>query len=96
MVVVIGPLAGYQVETRDQADDLADIFPEMGQGLAEWIITAPDGQRHCRSANNKQVSDHSAVNKPFAQFRERVLQLGAAEQEVAWPAHAASRSRADR
>jgi predicted nucleotidyltransferase component of viral defense system len=37
--------AGYQVNTRDQADDLADIFPEMGQGLAEWLITAPDGQQ---------------------------------------------------
>ena len=35
--------AGFHVETRDQADDLADIFPEMGQGLAEWIITAADG-----------------------------------------------------
>jgi hypothetical protein len=37
--------AGFQAETRDQADDLADIFPEMGQGLAEWIITAPNGQQ---------------------------------------------------
>ena len=37
--------AGYRIETRDQADDLADIFPEMGQGPGEWIITAPDGQQ---------------------------------------------------
>ncbi len=37
--------AGYRTESRDQDDDLADIFPEMGQGLAEWIITAPDGQQ---------------------------------------------------
>jgi hypothetical protein len=37
--------AGFRAESRDQDDDLADIFPEMGQGLAEWIITAPDGQQ---------------------------------------------------
>lgn len=37
--------AGFRTESRDQDDDLADIFPEMGQGLAEWIITAPDGEQ---------------------------------------------------
>jgi hypothetical protein len=36
---------GFRTESRDQDDDLTDIFPEMGQGLAEWIITAPDGQQ---------------------------------------------------
>jgi hypothetical protein len=36
--------AGFGVE-RQEADDggLADIFPDMGQGLAEWIITAAGG-----------------------------------------------------
>ena len=37
--------AGFHADSRDQAEDLTDIFPEMGQGLAEWIITAPDGQQ---------------------------------------------------
>jgi Nucleotidyl transferase AbiEii toxin, Type IV TA system len=36
--------AGFAVE-RQQADDggLADIFPDMGQGLAEWIVSSPSG-----------------------------------------------------
>jgi Nucleotidyl transferase AbiEii toxin, Type IV TA system len=36
--------AGFVVERQD-ADDggLADIFPDLGEGLAEWVVTAPDG-----------------------------------------------------
>lgn len=37
--------AGLVAERRDQAGGLADIFPGMGEGLAEWIITAPDGEQ---------------------------------------------------
>jgi hypothetical protein len=35
--------AGYTVERQDSASDLADIFDGMGDGLAEWLITGPDG-----------------------------------------------------
>ena len=35
--------AGYGVERRDVAGGLADVFDGMGDGLAEWIVTAPDG-----------------------------------------------------
>lgn len=35
--------AGYETERRDTAGGLADVFPGMGDGLAEWIVTAPDG-----------------------------------------------------
>lgn len=35
--------AGFASERRDQAAGLADVFPGMGEGLAEWIVTAPDG-----------------------------------------------------
>ncbi len=35
--------AGYTVEREDSASDLADIFDGMGDGLAEWLITGPDG-----------------------------------------------------
>jgi hypothetical protein len=35
--------AGFQAERRDQTAGLADVFPGMGDGPAEWIITAADG-----------------------------------------------------
>jgi len=34
---------GFEVEREQDAAGLADIFPGMGDGLAEWIITAPGG-----------------------------------------------------
>jgi hypothetical protein len=37
--------AGFQADRRDQSGGLADIFEGMGEGLAEWIITAPGGQQ---------------------------------------------------
>jgi len=37
--------AGYDAERRDLAAGLADIFEGMGDGLAEWIVTAPDGRQ---------------------------------------------------
>ena len=37
--------AGFTAEREDNAGDLADIFEGMGDGLAEWTVTAPDGQR---------------------------------------------------
>jgi hypothetical protein len=36
--------AGFAAERADELAGLADIFPGMGQGLAEWIITSPGGQ----------------------------------------------------
>jgi len=35
--------AGFDAERRDQQAGLADVFPGMGEGLAEWVLTAPDG-----------------------------------------------------
>lgn len=37
--------AGFTAQRRDQGDDLADLFYGMGDGLAEWIITAPGGEQ---------------------------------------------------
>lgn len=37
--------AGFAVERRDKTGGLADIFPGMGEGLAEWIVTAPGGEQ---------------------------------------------------
>jgi hypothetical protein len=36
--------AGFQADPQDKAGDLGDIFYGMGEGLAEWTITAPDGR----------------------------------------------------
>jgi Nucleotidyl transferase AbiEii toxin, Type IV TA system len=33
--------AGFQPERAEQAAGLADLFPGMGEGLAEWIVTGP-------------------------------------------------------
>jgi Nucleotidyl transferase AbiEii toxin, Type IV TA system len=35
--------AGFDTERRHQSAGLADVFPGMGEGLAEWVVTAPDG-----------------------------------------------------
>ena len=37
--------AHFSVERLDETDDLSDIFEGMGDGLAEWVITAPDGEQ---------------------------------------------------
>jgi hypothetical protein len=37
--------AGFQIGRRDKTGGLADIWPGMGEGLAEWIVTAPGGEQ---------------------------------------------------
>ena len=37
--------AGFRHERQDQAAGLAGIVPGMGEGLAEWIVTAPGGEQ---------------------------------------------------
>ena len=37
--------AGFSISRHDKTGGLSDIFDGMGQGLAEWQVTAPDGQR---------------------------------------------------
>jgi predicted nucleotidyltransferase component of viral defense system len=37
--------AGYQAERADKTAGLAGIWPGMGEGLAEWTVTAPDGEQ---------------------------------------------------
>src|SRR5260370_1430978 len=36
--------AGFRAQRRDETGGLEDLFAGMGEGLAEWIITAPGGQ----------------------------------------------------
>jgi hypothetical protein len=37
--------AGFEAQREDYAGGLSDIFEGMGEGLAEWTVTAPDGQQ---------------------------------------------------
>ena len=37
--------AGFHAERRDLSGGLDDVFPGMGEGLAEWIVTAADGEQ---------------------------------------------------
>jgi hypothetical protein len=37
--------AGFMTARRDLAGGLADVFPGMGEGLAEWIVTDPHGEQ---------------------------------------------------
>lgn len=37
--------AGFDTARRDLAGGLDDVFPGMGEGLAEWIVMAPDGEQ---------------------------------------------------
>jgi hypothetical protein len=36
---------GFAAERQDGINDLGDIFEGMGEGLAEWVITGPEGQQ---------------------------------------------------
>jgi Nucleotidyl transferase AbiEii toxin, Type IV TA system len=37
--------AGFGTERRDKAGGLGDIFYGLGEGMAEWIVTAPGGEQ---------------------------------------------------
>jgi hypothetical protein len=37
--------AGFEAQREDNADGVSDVFEGMGEGLAEWTVTAPDGQQ---------------------------------------------------
>jgi hypothetical protein len=36
--------ADFEVERLDQDCGLSDTFPDIGEGLAEWVVTAPGGE----------------------------------------------------
>jgi hypothetical protein len=37
--------AGFVPERQDETAGLADIVPDIGEGLADWIVTAPGGEQ---------------------------------------------------
>jgi hypothetical protein len=36
--------AGFRADRQDLTGGIADIFPDMGEGLAEWLVTSPAGE----------------------------------------------------
>lgn len=36
---------GFTMQRKDRTSELADIFPGLGDELADWIVTAPGGRR---------------------------------------------------
>jgi hypothetical protein len=59
--------AGFAAGRRDQSAGLADVFPGMGEGLAEWVVTAADGAQmmlqmaHFDRGRDPVVTDIGAV-----------------------------------
>jgi hypothetical protein len=37
--------AGYKAERNDKAGDFGDIWEGLGEDMAEWLVTAPDGRQ---------------------------------------------------
>ncbi|MGH3250929.1 MAG: nucleotidyl transferase AbiEii/AbiGii toxin family protein [Trebonia sp.] len=62
--------AGFTAERQDKTAGLADIFEGMGEGLAEWIVTAPDG-----SATMLQLSYFDREHEPVRMDVGPVLDL---------------------
>jgi hypothetical protein len=62
--------AGYGTERQDKTGGLADVFYGMGQGLAEWMITAPGGRQM-----TLQMAYFERVNEPVLMEFGPVLDL---------------------
>jgi hypothetical protein len=45
--IALGAAAGhgFAAGRRDQSAGPADVLAGMGEGLADWVVTAPDGRR---------------------------------------------------
>ncbi len=62
--------AGLRAERQDDVAGLADIFPGMGEGLAEWIVTDPDG-----AELTLQLAYFDRVREPVAMEMGPVLDI---------------------
>jgi hypothetical protein len=62
--------AGFGTERRDLPAGLADVFEGMGEGLAEWLVTAPDGRQ-----TMLQMSYFSREHEPVTMDVGPVLDL---------------------
>jgi hypothetical protein len=62
--------AGFQAEREDKTAGLADVFEGMGEGLAEWTVTAPGGRQMML-----QMAYFDRVNQPVIMEFGPVLDL---------------------
>jgi hypothetical protein len=62
--------AGFETERRDLSAGLADVFEGMGEGLAEWLVTSPDGRQ-----TMLQMSYFSREHEPVTMDVGPVLDL---------------------
>jgi hypothetical protein len=69
--------AGFEVEREQDAAGLADIFPGMGEGLAEGLVTASGGQQL-----TVQLAYFDRSRQPVAMEIGRVLARAPA---AGWP-----------
>src|SRR5262249_30003353 len=65
--------AGFAADRLDEFAGLADIFPGMGDGLAEWVIASPDGEGlrlQLTASSTRSTMRHSpATGSPPAMSR---------------------------
>jgi hypothetical protein len=62
--------AGFRADRRDKTGGLDDIWYGMGEGLAEWLLTAPDGEQ-----TTLQLAYFSRGHQPVAMSIGPVLDL---------------------
>jgi hypothetical protein len=62
--------AGFRADRQDEVAELADIFPGLGEGLAEWIVTDPDG-----GELTLQLAFFDRISEPVAMEIGPVLDL---------------------
>jgi hypothetical protein len=62
--------AGFTVDRIDKTGGLGDLFPGMGDRLAEWIVTSPGGERA-----QLQMSYFFRAHRPVAMEIGPVLDL---------------------
>ncbi len=72
--------AGLHAERQDKSEGLADIWYAIGEGLAEWVITAPGGQQTIL-----QMAYFGRSRKPVIIDGVPVLAI---EDAVGWKCHA--------
>jgi Nucleotidyl transferase AbiEii toxin, Type IV TA system len=70
--------AGFETEREDKTVGIADLFEGMGEGLAEWTVTAPGGQRYTPAEliGLARRLDPGLTDRDFADAGRRLDEVG--------------------